>query len=377
MNQLIILLKEGNVKAAFDLYKFGKNANAVSDEIRSENKATSLQMMARNKGNKDTSNDKKRLYKMYEKYFNGEKFADSLVSDQFQYGAYPEQTIPIMIETIVTPQYAMRSFFAAFDACETNETVAEALWDQGAAVLAGSIEGENALGNKEHNGLSWLALGYEFCHIFHCGDGDFENPKYRRHMMNNVKFGRDYLRAGRCSALHNNVIEMESLLITPILQGLLFHTFMLSTAESEERRARVFAYGMAAIPFIRIASKEDATIIEQSLFNKDSEFTENHAKLVWTFITLSLSSLGVDCDNIGKDTFGLLGKDESFCHLVNEMTQFPTPAPVPTIEPIPTGLPTPEPTSNPTPTAQAKAHEISPAFMPFFRADHVNDATEM
>lgn len=377
MNQIYLLLREGNVKSAFDLYKFGKNVKAVDDDTGSnEDDSTSLRSMALHRGLDDNSGDTKRLHKMYEEYFYGSNFADDLVTAQFQGGDFPAQTVPDMIQTIVAPQYAIRSFFAAYDLCESDNARAEALWDQGVAVVVGSIEGESALGNENNNGLSWFALGDELCRIFHCGDGDFENPSYRKKMMDNIKFGRDYIRSGRCKAVHNKVIAMESLLIIPMLQGILYHTRELSIDRKAERYAHVIAFGLAVLPFLEVESKEDASIIQQALTDQDFEFDGSHTEKIWTAVTLSISGLGINCTDIGIDTFGVLQKDASFCDLTSSVTQFPSFAPQPTVSPQPTkGVQTPSPSSFPTPSENIKMNEINPAFREFFREDKIEDAT--
>lgn len=368
-------MREKNAKAAYDLYKFGKNANDVTDLTGSGK--FSLRSMAQHEGLEDNSNDRKRLHRMYENFYGGTNFADDLVSDQLKHGTYPAQTVPDMIQTIVTPQYAIRAFFAAYDSCEFNKTIAEEYWDKGAAALVGSIEGESALGNENLNGLSWFALGKTYCHLFHCGDGDFDNPSYRRKMMDNVKFGRDYIRSGRCSAVHKKIIAMESLLITPLLHGILYHTYELSENRHDETYARVFAYGKAILPFLNVESKEDASIIEESLSNKDFEFNEEHRKKIWIAVTMSITGLGVNCADIGKDTFGVLEKDADFCDLHKEVTKFPTPAPKPTVSPQPTKAPkTPDPTAMPTPTANIRNNEFHPTFKAFFRDDRIEYVTK-
>merc|ERR550539_677286 len=61
MNQIYLLLREENVKSAFDLYRFGKNAMVVSDHSGSnEDDSTSLRSIALHKELDDNSDDRKR-----------------------------------------------------------------------------------------------------------------------------------------------------------------------------------------------------------------------------------------------------------------------------------------------------------------------------
>ena len=170
---------------------------------------------------------------------------------------------------------------------------------------------------------------------------------------------------------------MEALLTTPILQGILFHTSELLNSGDQEDYAHVFAYGQAVLPFLNVESEEDAMIIEQALSDKDFEFDGNH-KMVWIALSLSISGFGIDCLDIGRDTFGVLKQDASFCDLSANMTQFPTPAPKPTVSPKPSlGAQIPVPPSAPSPTDNFITNEINPSFQAFSRRDHIVKATKV
>mmetsp|Transcript_5655 Transcript_5655/g.8450 ORF Transcript_5655/g.8450 Transcript_5655/m.8450 type:complete len:2169 (-) Transcript_5655:99-6605(-) len=366
INQIQILLSEGNIDSAYDLYKFGRNA--VEHD---SNPHFSLRSMAKHLPFTDTSDDPRRLYAMYAKLYGGTDFADTEISNIFKqakHKEYAEYAIPLLMQIIVAPQYAVRSFFEAYDICESDRVQAEKLWDLGVAALTGSIEGESAEGNGE-NGKSWYALAEEQCRLFHCGDGDFSNPVYRQKMMDNIKFGRDFIRSGRCSALHNKLVLMESLLITPLLQGTLYHTYKSAkesneTLEKRKNFARGFAYGTAIMPFLYIANKEDAQIVENALsFDESHTLTDDVMVKVWEAILLSLERLGVECQHIGRDTLGVFDKqnnDMSFCDISNRITQFPTSSPFPTAERRPSA--SPSPSAAPSTEAQLLYTEIDGTF---------------
>ncbi len=340
----------------------------------------SLRSMAQHLPFIDTSNDQKRLHIMYENFYRATDFADVTISnifEQYAHTEYAEYAIPLLMQILVVPQYAIRAFFKAYDTCELDRVEAERLWDIGVAALAGSIEGESAEGNEGENGRSWYALAEEQCRLFHCGDGDFSNPIYRQKMMDNVKFGRDFIRSGRCNALHNRLVSMESLLITPLLQGTLYHTYMAKESnEASQRRknyARGFAYGAAIIPFLTIANKEDAEIVGDALlFKETSTITNNILVKVWEAILLSLGELGVDCKHVGRDTLGVLDLNMSFCDIGDDITPFPTSSPFPTAERRPSS--SPSPSASPSTEAQLLYNEIDGSFKTRYTFTDLDDA---
>lgn len=300
------------------------------------NTFVSLRRLARHEGLADDSTDMSRLHKMYEHYFfeeGGTNFADTLIAEVFQYSeSHVTDAVPLLIQSIVLPQYAIRAFFKAYDNCNDDRVTAEAFWDLGVAVLVGSLEGDTATGISGDNGLSWYGLGKLNCPLFQCGDGESLNPVYNRRMMENINFGRDKIRSGHCNeALRNKISAMESLLVTPLLQGALFNTYARATANTQASRDKAFAqayvYGKAILPFLNVANKADANVINESLFN-NAPFGDNDAKKIWTAIILSFEDLGVDCKHLGTDVNAyFMGSVVHFCDIVNDMTKFPTPAP--------------------------------------------------
>ncbi len=375
VSQIQILVEEGNIDSAFDLYKYGKNV-IVNGTL------FSLRQMAQHHGLSDDSGDTKRLHKMYERCYaneGGSNFADSLISDVFRNSEnYAQYIVSSLIQTIIAPQFAMRAFFQAYDICNDDRVKAEALWDLGVAVLVGSLEGDSVPGNPDENGVSWYDLGKQYCILFQCGgDGDYSNPIYNRKMMDNINFGRDKIRSGNCNeALHNKITAMESLLVTPLLHGALFHTYARATSTSTEGQeagfSQAFVFGKAILPFLNVASKEDAQVIQESLFNNNPNkpFNLMDAKKIWTAINLSSYSLGVDCSHLGIDFKNMLGDNKAtFCDLWDGMTQFPTPPPQPAT------VITPSPTAFPTPAAYLSMNEIHEPFKNFFT--NINESTNM
>jgi len=100
VNQINLLLREGNSESAFELYKFGRNSANIT--VRS---------LAMHSDFDDLSTNRHRLYMMYERYYaneGGTNFADELISNSFK--SEPFQTIPrakyfvpIYIKAVIAP----------------------------------------------------------------------------------------------------------------------------------------------------------------------------------------------------------------------------------------------------------------------------------
>jgi len=217
-------------------------------------------------------------------------------------------------------------------------------WDQGVAVLVGSIEGNEITGNMNNYGQSWFSLSKQYCHLFDCGDGDAEAPSVNVKMIDHLAEGRHLINLKNCNAVVNKVELIESLLVTPLLQGALYHTYQRAVSQQQEENfPSAFAFGKAIMPFLQVNIRED-NYLENRFFEDDGEFEATAATDIWLAIMLSLDDLGVDCKDLGSDKLGLLQKDASFCDLSANMTHFPTPAPQPTVAPKQTDFPTPSPT---------------------------------
>ena len=109
-----------------------------------DNKYFTLQDFAKHKDIDYTNNDEKRIYNMYEEFYDDNQiYAHALTEMAFLSPEVATYSVPTLMKTIVLPHYAMRSFFAAVDVCKEDQDLAEEFWDKGVAVLVGSIDAAN------------------------------------------------------------------------------------------------------------------------------------------------------------------------------------------------------------------------------------------
>lgn len=348
-------MEEGNIDAAIDLYYGGKNVKVGEEFI-------SLKDLA-DYGTFDdfAVDDKRRIYVMYQDYYESKNYADTLVIQAFEF-ANPEWTsdseipsesyLPPLMKALFGPQHAMRAFFAASDACAEDPDVSQLLWDRGAATLVGSIESEDVPGTSEARGMSWYALGYEYCQHFNACNEEGD-PKSNVKMMEHITNGAQAISRSDCSLVLRTVRQMESLLLVTIMQGMLFHTAERERTQSDLHYGAALAFSRAIVPILDIRSKDDAEMIENSL-SKSGAY--NEASRVWTATVLALDDLGIDCEDLGEDTMMVLNQSTSvsFCEHVEVSTSFPSrTTPSPTTRPpnAPPIVQTPPPTeSSPSPS---------------------------
>ena len=334
----------------------------------------SLQDLALHRDLIYSSDDSTRIYKMYEDFYDGFlNYADKLVSDALTSRQLATYTVPVLMKALIQPQYAIRAFFAAADACVIDVSTAQTFWDQGAAVLVGSIEAADVGGEGSSNGMSWYALGKEFCEHFKCGDGvdeqgvyeqgDYKNPPALRKMMDNVELGRQAISKSDCTLVLKKVRAMESLLLVPIIQGVLYHSAKRQQTGEDSHYGAAWAFGKAVLPVLNVRSRSDAEVIADTLFTPGNY----EAADLWTAMMLSLPDFGIECEDIGEDTMGILG-GQTFCNHIENATEFPTPAPNPTTTRVPTRLPTI------SPTAEDASDEINAAVIGGYQFTNHADA---
>lgn len=303
IRQINILLVRDNVDAAKDLYRYGRNM-LIEDGL-----PTSLKSLA-GASNRRKSGDENRLYIMFEEYYeNNPEYADRLVWDAFEgTNAALQVTIPRILQTIVIPHFALRAFFKAADTCKVSNLGASAAsfeFDKGAAVLVGSFEGISKGGSVD--GLSWFSLTKELCTEFNC---DANNSPLNVQLFKNLINGNTAIKDGNCESLVRYVSKMESILITPIIQGLLYYAKMRQEYPNMivyYENTKVFA--QAIIPLIKKVNVEQASHIESNIFNKLGDKID--AKKVWSVLFDIIKTLGIECGDIGNPNFFLNGT--SFC----------------------------------------------------------------
>lgn len=348
MNQIKILLEEKNLHSAKELYRKGAN---VVDENSS---VLSLQKIALNSDVDYTSNDNMRIYKMFESFYgNRPQYSDDILLHAIEDKTLSQYTVPTLMKALVLPHYAIRSFFASVDTCMENPYQAEEFWDRGVAILVGSIESQN-LGNLDggsRNGMAWLSMSKEYCQHFECDFGG-SAPAHVA-IFEHLELGRQAIEKADCQGVKKRVSYLESLIMTPVLQGLLYHSALRSNVGGDDNFAHTFAFAKSVMPLLIAREENYKDIIGNSVYMAG----DFDATPLWLVVTNSFQDFGVSCEQMGYDTLGILNQDTSFCDLIETVTEFPTAAPIPGQSRMPTRNPTS------APTTEDAGNEINPSIL--------------
>jgi len=308
IRQIFILLDQGSIVAAKNLYWYGRNM------VNGDSIPTPLRSLAREFNTLKQAGGQNRLYNMFEDYYeNNSAYADKLVWDAFDgTEAKSQVAVPGILQTIVVPHFAVRAFFEAVDLCEENRLTTSLSFDKGVAALVGSLEGISQGGSND--GLSWFSLMKKFCPYFNCDDTTY--PSLNVQIMALLQDSKNAIMNGSCSDLKLNVIAVESLLLVPCIQGLLYHSKMRQdqpTSILHHETAKVFA--KAIVPVVKKVSQTQAYLIESNIFTNIGD--EIDAEQVWSAIFnvvdhgTTAPDLGVLCRDVGNPNLILNGK--SFC----------------------------------------------------------------
>lgn len=336
INHIDILLRRGNVDGAKEVYSMGYHI--VDTDI------ISLQDMSKHDDIPVIEDASNRLYSMFEDFYGGSKiYADDLVMEAFNNSEASEFIVPRILQTIVGPHYALRSFFASYEACinHPNRTASESFWDRGIAVLIGSMN-PNFQEKEKSPPRNWFALTKEFCPHFGC------NAEVNIQMNELLNDGKELIsRGGHCEELRDDIIDIESLMLTPIVQGLLWNSAMREEdTSSKTYYGDAWAFAKALLPTLNVEDPSYSGVIEENLINDFTEF-EDAEKVFWV-VGRAIDQLGVECENIGTIDVNITS-GMSFC-------DFMSVAPDATSRPSITGA-VPDPTSTPT-LAPTKDNEI-------------------
>ena len=312
--------------------------------IKGRNSAISLQEAAQFSFSEEEY-DRKRIYNMFEKYYGSTQYADELLLDSLENG-FHELISSRLLQVLIAPHFALKSYFAAFDQCTNkNHTQSSLLWDQGTAVLVGSMETIN-VGSSQTNGHSWFALSKEYCAAFdRCEDNLTAGIEpVNNLMMAQIESGRNAIMRRDCTPLHQHIRTMESLTLIPLLHGVLYHAAKRENGGIEQHFhfESAQAFGKALLPVFDVASKSIADEVQKNLFTPNDSYSGS--KSLWSAIALLLPRLGISCDEIGFDSLGLMG-GHTFCDFISMVTEFPTSAPNTVETKVPTVVPTIRPTA--------------------------------
>ena len=299
-----ILMEMGAYTAVEDLYTYGKHA--IVDGI-SGTVMLSLAQMA-------TTSDRSVVpeFDSFVRYFENNKYADKIIRTALdkskQTDASDEQRKELVVKSmqyLVVYMGSLQAMYDAISGCESGDGSrflgAQESWDRAAALLIGSIEGEEDGGDK--NGQSFYALAKKRCKQFNtCGPDGFS--EVNEELLSLLYTGKGELEAGSCSALKRAVSGIEPLLLIPIIQSTLSYALAnsrLDASPTDGDFAEGFVFSRAVLPLVEDVNRDSAEIINRNLdFKFGTKPVPDGSLAVFNAFATAYPGMNIDCNQLGQ-----------------------------------------------------------------------------
>ena len=308
MREMDILLEMGAHAAAENIYTYGKHVQSTA------NGSLSLFDLA-------TTNDRPivptfdTFLRYYGHTYNDPRmYADIIIRSAFNNSGVvqwtdPQRKIIAMKSAQVLVMYfaALQPLYEAVSSCGStnrrrlgsNSSFGDK-WDQGAAMLIGSLAGNMTNGTQQ--GYMFYDLAQENCHEFAtCRAG--RSSAVNERLVSLLYAGRGALISDSCASARHTADKISSLLLIPIIQGTLSSAIHLSTAkgaEAELYRAEGYVYSRALLPFVATADRGAAQTLDSYLGFPAPVSTRNTIRTVFSSLAMAYPQMNVDCELIGK-----------------------------------------------------------------------------
>lgn len=294
-----VLLGMGAQEAARDLYKNGKHTSTGSG---GDGTALSLYDMA-------TSDSRTAVpqFDSYARYFGmNSNYADNLIKSALE-GELTESSRVVAVvaaQYMVLPMASMDAMYEAVGACVPDESGRGSItafeWDKAAALVVGSLEGENEGGSSEGR-LLW-ALSKAVCGTFGtCSTDTPGSSQANDRLMTLWYSGRGAINSGSCDELRKVANEISTVMQIPLIQGSLLLAERLGKRGMSDDRLQAEAYVLtqALLPLIDAVDRDAAKIIKRN-FPLDDKPIRDGVQVVANAFANAIHRLGIDCDDIGS-----------------------------------------------------------------------------
>jgi len=300
-----ILLQREAYDAVADLYVHGKHARI--DGINGE-ETVSLARLA-------TTSERTIVpqFDSFTRHFEDANYADKIIlaalspTDPTYQLASPGQRREIVMKTMsymVLYMGALQQMYEAVSNCGTEDPTksfdAPSAWDRGAALIIGSLEGTEAGGTID--GQSFFALARKRCEQFGTCDPS-GNAIVNDIMVTLLYTGRGEVQAGSCKALRRTVVEVEELMLVPLIQGSLRYALLnekLPVGSTDGDLAEGYIFSRSVLPLIEDEDREAGATIGTNLdFQLNEKPVKDGARAVFSAFASVYDDLNVDCQLVG------------------------------------------------------------------------------
>jgi len=305
--ELDILMQMEAFEAAADLYSFGKHVSLGSN---GDGTALSLEHLAT-----DSERTSAPQFEAYLSYFdNNDKYADTIVRGALSRssGMSSIQRRAVVVGAsryLIMYMASLQAMYDAIGSCSSTDATRQSTtgtsWDMAAAMVIGSLEGTGMGGSEE--GLLLWGLSKQFCDEFRtCSEETDGSSETNDKVATLFYSGRGAILSGSCDDLEEAANELAPLLQVPLLQASFSAVITLTEhnpgKNKEEVQAEAYVYSQALLPLIDVARPQSARIIAENLPLQGSPLIDGVRAVVEAFAD-SLSSLGVDCEDVGASEY--------------------------------------------------------------------------
>jgi hypothetical protein len=252
----------------------------------------------------------------FTRYYDSDKYADVFIRQAFNpdeiFGASPQQRREIVVKTmqfIIVYMTSLQFMHEAIADCQSTDKLrleeAEESWDRAAALLIGSLEGAESGGSG--SGLLFHALANERCAQFNtCIDAGKADVNER--LISLLYTGRGAITGRSCGALRKSVMEIEPLLLVPLIQSTLHYALAngkLSKGTQNPGFAAGYVFSRSLLPLVDDVNRDAAAKIDRNMnFQFDEAPVKNGASEVFAEFSKVYGPMGVDCELVGTgDSF--------------------------------------------------------------------------
>ena len=299
---LDIFMQMGAYKAAESVYAYGKHVTNADGSGGS----LSLSHLA-------TTSDRTVVpqFETFSKYYEADDYADKIVRGAFDTsdGAMSDTRRRILVvrssQVLVMYFGVLQALYESVSLCngggsERYSDASEA-WDRAAAMLIGSLEGTKTDGSR--HGYMFYDLAQEYCLEFGTCLEDVTDVAVNDAMIDLLYSGRGTLVAKSCGGLRKTANELSSLILIPIIQGMLSASMKISTPSNptpQVSMAEGYVFSRAILPLVDREARKAAETISENLSSSGAQATTAVAEEVYTSMAKAYTNgLDVDCADIG------------------------------------------------------------------------------
>ena len=288
---------------AFDLYKYGQRAGI--------NSKGSLSSIAR-----DTTKDVVPVFAAFRRYYNSDAYyADTMIQNAFQkQGVFKDATvdqrkrfITFALRYMVTFMAILEKIYNAKLSCSLGRSSDDGIRDLdiGVGYYVGSLEGKEDGGSYDGSLIHMLAK--RMC--VHFGTCTSTGHAWVNERIISLFYAaQGEVETGACDSLDRTVKEIESALIVPLIQGILFsargNELHYKGLPGQEFYPEGYALAQSILPVIDDADQSAATNIKNvmvaSFPGQEDDKNSNNSARVHRAMKQAILKMDIDCTKVGS-----------------------------------------------------------------------------